>query len=74
MEDMSDYLMPSLRRKPSEIILHVGTNNLKSSEPIEIVNLGFKKIQNHCPDIKVIISSLILRFEKSLDSKNPGGE
>ena len=28
---MSDYVMPSLRRKPTEVILHVGTNDVMSS-------------------------------------------
>jgi len=70
VEDMSDYVMPSLRRKPTEVILHVGTNDVKSSEPREIaegiVNLGLK-IQNHCPDCNITISSLILRADDNLD-------
>ena len=72
VEDMSDYIMPSLRRKPEEVILHVGTNNLKSSEPREIaegiVNLGLK-IQNHSPDCKITISSLISRSDRTLNGK-----
>ena len=72
VEDMSDYVMPSLRRKPTEVILHVGTNDVKTSEPREIaegiVNLGLK-IQNHCPDCNITISSLILRADDNLDCK-----
>ena len=72
VEDMSDYTMPSLRRKPEEVILHVGTNNLKFSEQREIaegiVNLGLK-IQNHSPDCKITISSLISRSDQTLNSK-----
>ena len=72
VEDMSDYIMPSLRRKPEEVILHVGTNNLRFSEPREIadgiVNLGLK-IQNHSPDCKITISSLISRSDQTLNSK-----
>ena len=72
VEDMSDYIMPSLRRNPEEVILHVGTNNLKSSEPREIaegiVNLGLK-IQNHSPECKVTISSLISRSDQTLNGK-----
>jgi len=72
VEDMSDYIMPSLRRKPEEVILHVGTNNLKLSEPREIaegiVNLGLK-IQNHSPDCKITISSLISRSDQTLNGK-----
>ena len=72
VEDMSDYVMPSLRRKPTEVILHVGTNDIKTSEPREIaegiVDLGLK-IQNHSPDSNVTISSLILRADENLDCK-----
>ena len=72
VEDMSDYIMPSLRRKPEEVILHVGTNNLKFSEPRKIaqgiVNLGLK-IQNHSPDCKITISSLISRSDQTLNGK-----
>ena len=72
VEDMSDYIMPSLRRKPEEVILHVSTNNLKFSEPRKIaqgiVNLGLK-IQNHSPDCKITISSLISRSDQTLNGK-----
>ena len=72
VDDMSDYVMPSLRRTPTEVFLHVGTNNVKSSEPREIaegiVNLGLK-IQNHSPDCKITISSLIVRSDENLDCK-----
>ena len=72
VEDMSDYIMPSLGRKPEEVILHVGTNNLKFSEPREIaegiVNLGLK-IQNHSPDCKITISSFISTSDQTLNSK-----
>ena len=72
LQDMSDFIMPSLCRKPEEVILHVGTNNLKFSEPQEIaegiINLGLK-IQNHSPDCKITISSLISRSDQTLNSK-----
>lgn len=72
VDDMSDYVMPSLRRTPTEVILHVGTNNVKSSEPREIaegiVDLGLK-ILNHSPDCNITISSLILRSDENLDCK-----
>ena len=72
VEDMSDYIMPSLRRKPEEVILHVGTNNLKFSEPRKIaqgiVSLGLK-IQNHSPDCQITISSLISRSDQTPNGK-----
>lgn len=36
VEDLSDYIKPSLRRKPDEIILDIGTKNVKSEEPKKI--------------------------------------
>ena len=72
LEDMSDYIMPSLRRKPEVVILHVSTINLKFSEPRKIaqgiVNLGLK-IQNHSPDCKITISSLISRSDQTPNGK-----
>ena len=72
VEDMSDYIMPSLCRKPEEVTLHVDTNNLKFSERREIaegiVNLRLK-IQNHSPDGKITISSLISRLDQTLNGK-----
>ena len=32
LEDMKDYLNPLIRRKPDEIMLHIGTNNLKDAD------------------------------------------
>ena len=31
--DMEDYLRPLLRKEPDEIILHVGTNNIRNENP-----------------------------------------
>ncbi|CAB3997488.1 RNA-directed DNA polymerase from transposon BS [Paramuricea clavata] len=45
-EDMQDYIKPLLRQKPDEIILHVGTNNIKGNSKTaevvaaDILNLG----------------------------------
>ena len=36
-KDMKHYIMPTLEKKPDEIILHVGTNDLKSSSAKTIV-------------------------------------
>ena len=44
VEDMLDFSKPFARRKPDEIILHVGTNNVRNEEPQQIaekiVDLG----------------------------------
>ena len=49
IEDMEDFLTPIMRRKPDEIILHVGTNNLQNDSPGMIANNILKlaqKIEN----------------------------
>ena len=33
IEDLADHIKPVLRKKPKHIILHVGTNNLRSDKP-----------------------------------------
>ena len=37
-EDMEDYLKPILRKEPKNLILHVGTNDLKAMEPAHLSN------------------------------------
>lgn len=36
IEDMADYIKPILRKKPEELVLHVGTNDLTTSEPRQV--------------------------------------
>ena len=65
VEDMLDFSKPRFtRRKPDEIILHVGTNNLRNDEPQQIaeklVDVG-NAIERETPSTKVTVSSLILR-------------
>lgn len=44
VDDTVDFFKPFIRRKPDEIILHIGTNNLSNEEPQQvaekIVDLG----------------------------------
>ena len=56
---MEDFLTPIIRRKPDEIILHVGTNNLQNDSPGMTANNILKleqKIENHgiCSAISLI--------------------
>ena len=44
---MTDYIKPSIPRKPNEIIVHVETNNIKSEEPRTVV----EKIVKLCSQI-----------------------
>ncbi len=72
IEDMKDYLKPLIRRKPDEIILHIGTNNLKDSSAMPqqlgegISNLG-TQIRNSSPSTKICLSALLMgnRYDNS---------
>ena len=68
IEDMKHHIRPCLARKPSEIILHVGTNDLANKEPEEIVN-GIADIVNivreESPAIKLVLSEIMVRTDKS---------
>ena len=35
-EDVFDYIKPTIKHHPEEIILHVGTNHLKNSESAKV--------------------------------------
>lgn len=74
-QDMKDHIKPLLRRNPEEIIIHVGTNNLRSSNPPcecaeELIDLA-ESVSSESPAM-VTISSLISRSDdESLASKVP---
>ena len=67
---MKDYLKPLIRRKPDDIILHIGTNNLKNSSATPqqlaegISNLG-TQIRNSSPSTKICLSALLIRNDNS---------
>ena len=67
---MEDFLTPIIRRKPDEIILYVGTNNLQNESPGMIANNILKlaqKIENHgiCSAISLITFSNDDLWEKA---------
>ena len=67
--DLKDYyIKPLLRKQPSKVILHVGTNNvsLKDADPDQILNalLDFKKdIEDQIPGCIVVLSMPTKRFD-----------
>jgi len=69
IEDLKDYyIKPLLRKQPSKVILHVGTNNasLKNANPDLILNalLDFKKdIEDQIPGCIVVLSMPTKRFD-----------
>ncbi|PFX20940.1 hypothetical protein AWC38_SpisGene14594 [Stylophora pistillata] len=63
---MNHYLKPNLESSPNEVILHIGTNDLKTREPKavaeSIVDLA-RQIEGTC-DTTVTLSELVCRKDK----------
>ena len=66
VDDMYDFLTPLLKKKPTNIILHIGSNDspFKTSEEIvsEIVNLK-KNILSILPTVRIYLSCPTVRFD-----------
>ena len=63
---MGDYVKPTMRRKPDLIVLHAGTNDLRSTKcakeiSSDIMRLALE-IKNDIND--VMVSSIITRADK----------
>ena len=63
---MSHYLKPNLEMKPDEVILHVGTNDLKSNTPQEVTDkiIDLARQVEDSSEARVVISSLVARKGK----------
>ena len=65
-EDMEDFIKPILRKEPDNIIIHVGTNDVKAQEPRltaeGIVNLALQ-IEGDAPNTNLTISGLTTRAD-----------
>ena len=70
---MKHYIVPTLEKKPDELILHIGTNDLKDRAPKEIVRdiMALKEfVVKSSPQTKVTVSELVLRTDdKKLNDK-----
>ena len=66
VSDMDDYLKPLLRKEPDEVILHVGTNNIRdeSSRSVAegIINMA-SQVQQDFPSTRHTISPLLPRSD-----------
>ena len=64
IEDMFFQITPYLRKRPSNIICHIGTNNAKSDNA-DVIMEKLVKLKEYimawCPSAKIVFSSLILR-------------
>ena len=72
--DMKHYLQPCVERNPKMIILHTGTNDLKSSTSPrdvaeKIVDLAGNMITSSSPDTRLTISSLTTRLDEDSFTK-----
>ena len=65
VEDMLDYVRPTMKRSPDLIVLHAGTNNLRDEEPAKIIAENIMKLalemKNEAND--VMVSGLIVRSD-----------
>lgn len=66
--DMFDYCKPSIRNRPDHLILHIGTNDLRSKEADSVIHniscLG-EEIKKYSPDTSISLSEVIVRKDSS---------
>ena len=66
LEDMDDFINPILRKKPDQLVLHIGTNDLRRAESQVVahgvINLAHK-IEEQCPGIDIIVSGILTRTD-----------
>ena len=64
VDDMTDFLKPTSRKHPDKLIIHVGTNDLRKSDPKTVAdkvsNLA-KQFKKGSSNTKIVISSLVVR-------------
>ena len=66
ISDMNDYCKPILKKKPSHIVLHVGTNDTNKFCSREIIDklLSLKNyIQSELPNCKIALSTPTCRYD-----------
>ena len=69
IDDMKDFLKPYLKRSPTNIILHVGTNNSINDSSSVILNklLSLKNfIHTELPESNIILSNKIDRSDTGI--------
>ena len=67
-EAVKHHIMPCLARKPNEVILHVGTNDLRDKNSTKIVaniNDICNIVKSESPETKITISELVTRTDKT---------
>ena len=73
VDDMADHIKPIIRKRPSKIILHTGTNNLEKDEASEIsdkIVTVCQLIEEELPECEIAISELTVRNDSpALESR-----
>ena len=66
--DLTYYVKPTLKTQPNNVVIHVGTNDLKKGSPENVINslvkLG-KSITQDLESVNLIFSSVITRTDDS---------
>ncbi|XP_048577070.1 uncharacterized protein LOC125559126 [Nematostella vectensis] len=69
VEDMHDYVKPILKKNPDTLVLHIGTNDLRNSEPQEVANAITdlaRKIETEAThEVNIAVSGLTTRSDSS---------
>ena len=59
---MEHYLVPTLKKSPDQVIIHVVTNNLRKADPHKVIASKIMDIARTCgKTCKVIVSKVITR-------------
>ena len=69
VHDMKSHIIPTIEKSPDQICLHIGTNDLRSSEPNmvadAIVDLA-REIESSC-DAEIVLSEVTTRNDAHCD-------
>ena len=63
---MTDFLRPTIRRQPDKLVIHVGTNDIRSSTPQDIadeITEVAQQFKQESRNTKIVISFLITRSD-----------
>ena len=63
---MKDYLKPNLELRPDQVVLHVGTNDLKAKTPQTVVEaiVDLARQIEISSEAKIVVSGLVTRKDK----------
>ena len=66
VDDMSDFLKPTIRKHPDKLVIHAGTNDIRKSDPKtvadKVTDLA-KQFKKDSGNTEIVISSLVVRTD-----------